>query len=443
MSQYNNSLPPPPTSANVDLRQMPGMLLDVQRLLDSDRQTECSAESNWIALTLWCKSWHLVPAGSLPNDDKKLASFAGFGRSVGEWLKVKDEALRGYQLHSDDRLYHSHLSRVVNTAWESHLSYLYKKLVDRLKKADRKTPGSKNEWISAGCPNEWPIEFSALETSKTNESEKEGNSLRNDVNSPRILVENPLKRREGKEGEESYKNSLSPPNEGSSNDQGQDQDKLVYDDLVFSGWVGSREQARSIRIEFSTLQQGSLYEAIKVDRVQCDGWSKQGGTKYLLEHAKRMRAEQQANHHQKVQLPPNQPPGRMDSQGSLTKKYEHAVNHAKQEQARMQLAQAFLRLPVDRLARLQAAFKDSSDSFPAAKALASAIGWNSTSAALWGPLRGWLAKCAPDLLFELTGAPIRTNVITLPLPPATTDSEGEVEQEGLERIARMMAVGCN
>ncbi len=82
------------------------MPLDVVRLRDSDLAATRSAEECWCALLLWCASWHQMPAASLPNDDRVLASLAGFGRAVEAWRAVRDGALHGWVLCSDGRLYH-------------------------------------------------------------------------------------------------------------------------------------------------------------------------------------------------------------------------------------------------------------------------------------------------------------------------------------------------
>ena len=39
----------------------------------------------------------MIPAASIPNDDKWMAQASGYGRVVKEWLRVKDGALRGFE----------------------------------------------------------------------------------------------------------------------------------------------------------------------------------------------------------------------------------------------------------------------------------------------------------------------------------------------------------
>ena len=77
-----DQLPEPLVSAEVDLRDFAFMPLDVQRLRDSDLASDETPEACWAAVLLWCASWHQVPAASLPDDDKALAQYAGYGRVV-------------------------------------------------------------------------------------------------------------------------------------------------------------------------------------------------------------------------------------------------------------------------------------------------------------------------------------------------------------------------
>lgn len=100
------TLPEPLTPPDSSLASFPYMPLDVARLRDSDLASVASAEAFRAAVLLWCACWHQKPAASLPDDDRVLAQFAGFGRFVKEWRKVRDEALRGFIKCSDGRLYH-------------------------------------------------------------------------------------------------------------------------------------------------------------------------------------------------------------------------------------------------------------------------------------------------------------------------------------------------
>ncbi|EMP3639797.1 DUF1376 domain-containing protein, partial [Pseudomonas aeruginosa] len=110
----------PLVPAEVDLRGLPFMPLDVVRLLDSDLFALTSGDEFKAALSLWCKAWLQVPAASLPNDDRVLAHLSGAG---ARWRKVRDMALRGWQLCSDDRLYHPVIAEKALAAWDERVAY--------------------------------------------------------------------------------------------------------------------------------------------------------------------------------------------------------------------------------------------------------------------------------------------------------------------------------
>jgi hypothetical protein len=100
------NLPEPLVPPDLDLRGFHYMALDVVRLRDSRFALETTGDEFRAGVLLWCASWHQKPASSLPNDDTQLASLAGFGRDVGAWKRVREGALRGFILCSDERLYH-------------------------------------------------------------------------------------------------------------------------------------------------------------------------------------------------------------------------------------------------------------------------------------------------------------------------------------------------
>ena len=85
----------PLTKPDCDLRDFAFIPLDVVRLRDSDLVALSTGEEFASAVLLWCASWHQVPAASLPDDDIVLSKFAGYGKVVKEWKKVREGALRG------------------------------------------------------------------------------------------------------------------------------------------------------------------------------------------------------------------------------------------------------------------------------------------------------------------------------------------------------------
>lgn len=113
MPEAERGVPIPP---NVDIRSFDDMPLNVRAVRDSDTLAEVSDEGFKAAFQLWCAAWHQIPASSVPNNDEKLARLAGYGRDVKRWKKVRDEALRGFFLCSDGRLYHLYMC---DKAWEA------------------------------------------------------------------------------------------------------------------------------------------------------------------------------------------------------------------------------------------------------------------------------------------------------------------------------------
>jgi hypothetical protein len=110
-------LPEPLMPANVDLRDFPYMPLEVERLFGSEFHARAN-DPEWRAgVTLWLKSFHQVPAASLPNDDVALARLAELGRDVKAWRRIKKGALRGWLLCRDGRLYHRVVAEKALEAW--------------------------------------------------------------------------------------------------------------------------------------------------------------------------------------------------------------------------------------------------------------------------------------------------------------------------------------
>lgn len=129
------TLPQPLTPIDCDLRDFAFMPLDVVRLRDSDTTAISSGDEFRCAVLLWCVAWHQVPAGSLPDDDIVLSQYAGFGRVIREWQKVRDGALRGWVKCSDSRLYHPVVAEKANEAWAGRLKHREKKEAERQRKA--------------------------------------------------------------------------------------------------------------------------------------------------------------------------------------------------------------------------------------------------------------------------------------------------------------------
>ncbi|MFZ3209824.1 MAG: DUF1376 domain-containing protein [Geobacteraceae bacterium] len=105
----------PMTPADCNLRGLPFMPLEVQRLLDSDLFILSTGDEFKAAVALWCKSWGQIPGGSLPDNDRLLEGLSG----AKSWKKVREMALRGWVKCSDGRLYHPVVAENALKAWES------------------------------------------------------------------------------------------------------------------------------------------------------------------------------------------------------------------------------------------------------------------------------------------------------------------------------------
>jgi hypothetical protein len=99
-------MPEPFVPSDLDLRDFPNMPLDVVRLRDSDLSVTATGDEFRAAILLWCCAWHQLPASSLPDDDRMLARYAGYGRDLKGWQKIRETALHGFVKCSDGRFYH-------------------------------------------------------------------------------------------------------------------------------------------------------------------------------------------------------------------------------------------------------------------------------------------------------------------------------------------------
>ena len=108
----------PPT---IDLTDFDWMPFDFRRLFNSDTWALSSDAEKVAAVTLWGKSWYQKPAGSLPSDDRILAS-ANFTGTTTRWKRVKDMALRNWVLCDDGRYYHPLVCERALEAWLEKLT---------------------------------------------------------------------------------------------------------------------------------------------------------------------------------------------------------------------------------------------------------------------------------------------------------------------------------
>jgi hypothetical protein len=67
-------------------------------------------------MSLWCESWHQVPASSLPDNEKILARLAMCDKQ--EWAQIRDRVMAEWRLCADGRWYHPYVAEKAKEAWE-------------------------------------------------------------------------------------------------------------------------------------------------------------------------------------------------------------------------------------------------------------------------------------------------------------------------------------
>lgn len=162
MTQHDtDSLPEPLTPADCDLRGLPYMPLDVIRLLDSDMFAETTGDEFKAAVALWCKSWTQVPAASLPNKDKVLAHLSG---NAEKWKRIKEGAMRGWILCSDDRWYHPVVAEKALAALPGREEFNHKRSAEAERKArEREDRKALFELLKRhGITPDWNVSTKAL-----------------------------------------------------------------------------------------------------------------------------------------------------------------------------------------------------------------------------------------------------------------------------------------
>ena len=92
------------------------MRFDVVRLTNSEFVMGASREAVGAAFTLWFSSFHQVPAGTLPDNDRLLQRMSCC--TDREWKRVGKEAMHGWMLCSDGRYHHPVVADVVRESWK-------------------------------------------------------------------------------------------------------------------------------------------------------------------------------------------------------------------------------------------------------------------------------------------------------------------------------------
>jgi len=114
--------PAPLVPAEVDLRDFGFMPLDVRTLLSSSLWIKAKKDPRLghAAMSLWCESWHQVPAASLPDDDEVLAELARCDEK--EWRRIKDRVLANFVKCDDGRLYHETVAKKALESWSAKVA---------------------------------------------------------------------------------------------------------------------------------------------------------------------------------------------------------------------------------------------------------------------------------------------------------------------------------
>ena len=127
----------PLTGPDCDLRDFSFMPIEIDRLFNSEFHAFSEAEAWRAGVTLWLKSYHQVPAASIPDNDIALTRLAELGRDVKAWLEIKDAALRGWILCDDGRLYHPVVAEKALEAWIAKLEHRKRSAAGNAKKHNR------------------------------------------------------------------------------------------------------------------------------------------------------------------------------------------------------------------------------------------------------------------------------------------------------------------
>jgi hypothetical protein len=111
--------PAPMTPAECDLRDFPRIMIDVSRLFHSSfNATASGTPLAWmVGHKLWYRSWHQVPAASLPDDDAELCHLAELGSDLKGFRRIKALAMRGWIKCSDGKLYHPVVAEAALDSW--------------------------------------------------------------------------------------------------------------------------------------------------------------------------------------------------------------------------------------------------------------------------------------------------------------------------------------
>ena len=114
--RMQSQLPEPLTPSTTDLSGFEWVEFNHNRMARSDLWFDSTGDEFKAWFALWMFSQGEVPAGSLPNNERRLASIVA-SCGIVDWAAVKKIALHGWVLCSDNRYYHPVIAEAVNRAW--------------------------------------------------------------------------------------------------------------------------------------------------------------------------------------------------------------------------------------------------------------------------------------------------------------------------------------
>lgn len=222
-------LPEPLTPAECDLRDFPFMPLDIVRLFNSEFHARSSDAEFRAGFTLWCKSFHQVPAGSIPDDDVSLTRLAELGRDVKGWKKVREGALYGWIKCNDGRWYHPVVAEKALEGWNGKKAQRARTAKARLQALLARLSQAKDSFDAASIESSVQTLLDTLsQTLSQNEFLSVEMSVRGDMTESK-------RKREGKgQGEGKGKPSNSDPI-GSGAEAPADSGSLTKDELWAAG----------------------------------------------------------------------------------------------------------------------------------------------------------------------------------------------------------------
>lgn len=125
----------PPVPHDLDLTDLPCMMLDIERLKKSKAwlRAKRNPALGFYLMNMWMRAFHEIPASSIENDPDVLADAAGC--HPRDWAKVRADVMAGWLLCSDGRLYHPVVAEKALEALAKRIKYHHGKALARFRQA--------------------------------------------------------------------------------------------------------------------------------------------------------------------------------------------------------------------------------------------------------------------------------------------------------------------